>query len=126
MCFSAVWRQTYTAMLSADYVLIMLFNLYLYMYVMCQNIMKLNDLLYFLLIKKNIKIYLLNNRSSIYKGKFNNFLTYITYFTKYGFIKYFIIFFMLFYFPLCAEILVIIIIFYFLTNIITTVIEISL
>lgn len=83
MCFSAVWRQTYTAMLSADYVLIMLFNLYLYMYVMCQNIMKLNDLLYFLLIKKNIKIYLLNNRSSIYKGKFNNFLTYITYFTKY-------------------------------------------
>lgn len=83
MCFSAVWRQTYTAMLSADYVLIMLFNLYFYMYVMCQNIMKLNDLLYFLLIKKNIKIYLLNNRSSIYKGKFNNFLTYITYFTKY-------------------------------------------
>lgn len=52
MCFSAVCRQTYTAMLSADYVLIMLFNLYLYMYAMCQSIMKLNDLLYFLLIKK--------------------------------------------------------------------------
>lgn len=55
MCFSAVWRQTYTAMLSADHVLIMLFNLYLYMYVMCQSIMKLNDLLYFLLIKKKYK-----------------------------------------------------------------------
>lgn len=52
MCFSVVCRQIYTDMLSADYVLIMLFNLYLYMYAMCQSIMKLNDLLYFLLIKK--------------------------------------------------------------------------
>lgn len=52
MCFSAVWRQTYIVTLSADYVLIMLYYLHLYMYVMCQSIMKLNDLLYFLLIKK--------------------------------------------------------------------------
>lgn len=52
MCFFAGFRQTYTAMLSADYVLIMLFNLYLHVYAMCQSIMKLNGLLYCLLIKK--------------------------------------------------------------------------